>query len=98
MDRSWVYRVITYALITLAAFVMLVPSVAGFLGKDDQLPAFVKKHLQKKILLGLDLQSTRRSATRPTVWRPIWRTSSTRTRRSSRATCARIAPAATRSS
>jgi preprotein translocase subunit SecD len=56
MDRAWYYRVGTYALITVASAVLLVPSVAGWLGKDDRLPPFVKKYLQKKIQLGLDLQ------------------------------------------
>jgi preprotein translocase subunit SecD len=56
MDRDWYTRVTLYALITLAAVVLLVPTVAGWFGKDDQLPTFVKKHLQQKISLGLDLQ------------------------------------------
>ncbi len=56
MDRSWVTRVVSYALLSLAALVVLTPSVATWLGKDEQLPGFIKKHLQKKIELGLDLQ------------------------------------------
>ncbi len=56
MDRSWLTRVVTYALITLCALVSLTPTIGTWLGKDDLLPAFVKKHIQKKILLGLDLQ------------------------------------------
>ncbi|HXU73917.1 MAG TPA: protein translocase subunit SecD [Polyangia bacterium] len=56
MDRSWVYRVITYSLLTILALVLLTPSVASWLGKDDKLPAWMHKHLQKKIMLGLDLQ------------------------------------------
>jgi preprotein translocase subunit SecD len=56
MDRSWVYRVITYTLLTVVAVVFLTPSVAGWLGKDDQLPGWMHKHIQNKILLGLDLQ------------------------------------------
>src|ERR1700761_1593777 len=56
MDRSWVYRVITYLLITLAAVVVLTPTVATWYGKDDQLPGWMKKHIQKRIMLGLDLQ------------------------------------------
>jgi preprotein translocase subunit SecD len=56
MDRSWVYRVSLYFLITAAAAIMLVPSVATWMGKDDKLPAWVQKNLQKKIQLGLDLQ------------------------------------------
>jgi preprotein translocase subunit SecD len=56
MDRSWVYRVITYTLLTVVAVVFLTPSIATWLGKDDQLPGWMKKHIQKKIMLGLDLQ------------------------------------------
>ena len=56
MDRSWVYRVITYSLITLAAFVMLAPTAAVWFGKEDKLPAVLTKHVQKRIMLGLDLQ------------------------------------------
>jgi preprotein translocase subunit SecD len=56
MDRSWVYRVIAYTLLTVVAVVFLTPSIAGWLGKDDQLPNWMKKHIQKKIMLGLDLQ------------------------------------------
>jgi preprotein translocase subunit SecD len=56
MDRSWVYRVIVYTLLSLVAVVFLVPSVAGWYGKDEQLPGWMKKHLHNKIMLGLDLQ------------------------------------------
>jgi len=56
MDRSWVYRVITYSLITIAAFVMLAPTAAVWLGKEDKLPPIIAKHVQKRIMLGLDLQ------------------------------------------
>ncbi len=56
MDRSWFYRVVSYFLLTVAAVVFLTPSVAGWLGKDEQLPGWMKKHIQKKIMLGLDLQ------------------------------------------
>jgi len=56
MDRSWVYRVISYTLLTVVSIVFLTPSVAGWLGKDEALPGWMKKHIQKKILLGLDLQ------------------------------------------
>ncbi len=56
MDRAWFYRVSVYALLTLASFMVLVPTGATWLGKDEQLPGWVKKHLQKKIMLGLDLQ------------------------------------------
>jgi preprotein translocase subunit SecD len=56
MDRSWVYRVIAYTLLTAFAVVFLSPSVAGWLGKDEQLPSWLKKHVHNKIMLGLDLQ------------------------------------------
>src|SRR4051794_41357839 len=56
MERSWVYRVVFYTLLSAAAFVLLTPTVAEWMGKDDALPAWAKKHLQKKIMLGLDLQ------------------------------------------
>ncbi len=56
IDRSWVYRVIIYFLITAAAVVVLVPSVAGWFGKDEQVPAIIRNHFQKRIQLGLDLQ------------------------------------------
>ena len=42
MDRSWVYRVITYLLISLAAIVVLTPTVATWYGKDEQLPGWMK--------------------------------------------------------
>jgi preprotein translocase subunit SecD len=56
MDRSWVYRVITYSLITLAAFVFLAPTFAVWTGHEDKLPTWIKKHVDKRIMLGLDLQ------------------------------------------
>src|SRR6478609_4915103 len=54
MDRSWVYRVISYSLLTVVAVVFLTPSIAGWLGKEE--PEWMKKHIHNKILLGLDLQ------------------------------------------
>lgn len=56
MDRSWFTRVVTYSLITIVALVFLTPSVAGWLGKDDQLPGWLTKHVKNRIMLGLDLQ------------------------------------------
>ena len=56
MDRSWVYRVITYSLLTLVALVLLTPTVATWTGHDDRLPPWFKKHVDKRIMLGLDLQ------------------------------------------
>jgi preprotein translocase subunit SecD len=54
MDRSWVSRVVVYLLITATAGLFLVPTIYTWMGKDE--PEFFKKHLQKKIMLGLDLQ------------------------------------------
>src|SRR6202000_3186648 len=56
MDRSWVYRVITYSLLTLTAFVFLAPTIAAWTGHEDKLPTWIKKHVDKRIMLGLDLQ------------------------------------------
>ena len=56
MERSLLYRIVAYLLLTVAAVTVLVPSVAGWFGKDEQLPAWMQKHLTRKILLGLDLQ------------------------------------------
>src|SRR5438270_5202506 len=56
MDRNWVYRVITYLALTVVAVVVLTPSAAAIMGKDEALPGWMKKHLKNKIQLGLDLQ------------------------------------------
>jgi len=56
MERSWVYRVLLYAAITVASFVALAPSAATWFGKDDALPGWFKKTFTRKISLGLDLQ------------------------------------------
>ncbi len=56
MDRSWVYRVITYSILTLTAFVFLAPTFAAWTGHEDKLPTWIKKHVDKRIMLGLDLQ------------------------------------------
>ena len=56
MDRSWVYRVITYSLLTLAALVVLTPTVATWTGHEDRLPPWFTKHVNSRIMLGLDLQ------------------------------------------
>ena len=58
MERSLLYRAVAYTLLVVAAVVVLTPSVAGWLGKDDKLPAVFEKYVAKKakILLGLDLQ------------------------------------------
>ena len=56
MDRSWVYRVITYSLLTLVAFVVLTPTIATWLGKEDRLPAWMQEAPAEEDQLGLDLQ------------------------------------------
>src|SRR3954454_14170036 len=56
MDRGWVYRVISYFLLTVAAVVFLTPTIATWLGKDERLPGWFTKHIHNKIMLGLDLQ------------------------------------------
>ena len=56
MDRSWVYRVTLYSLITLLAFALLAPTFATWTGHEDCLPTWFKKHVDKRIMLGLDLQ------------------------------------------
>src|SRR5262245_55070014 len=54
VDRSLLYRSITYVLLTVVAFVLMVPTLAAWTGREE--PAWMRKHLQKKIMLGLDLQ------------------------------------------
>src|SRR5579872_965401 len=56
MERSWIYRVITYTLITVAAVVVLIPSAAEWTHRSEQLPPWYKKAFSRKIALGLDLQ------------------------------------------
>ncbi len=56
MERSWIYRVLAYTLITVASVVILIPSVADWTHKSNQLPAWFKKAVNRKIALGLDLQ------------------------------------------
>jgi preprotein translocase subunit SecD len=56
MDRSWVYRTTIYALLTMVALVLLTPTVASWTGKDDRLPPWFKKRVDKRIMVGLDLQ------------------------------------------
>ena len=56
MERSWIYRVVTYALITVLSVVVLVPSVADWTGRGEKLPGWFTKTFNRKIALGLDLQ------------------------------------------
>src|SRR5260370_33969917 len=56
MERSLLYRVLLYLLITLVGIGALAPSAATWFNKEDVLPGWYKKHINRKILLGLDLQ------------------------------------------
>src|SRR5579862_5340007 len=56
MERSWFYRVLFYAFLTLIALVFLAPSAATWFGREDKVPTWMKKHVNNKIQLGLDLQ------------------------------------------
>src|SRR3954451_11803193 len=56
MDRSWVYRTTLYALLTLVALVLLAPTISAWTGHEDRLPPWFKKHVDKRIMIGLDLQ------------------------------------------
>ncbi|MSP63526.1 MAG: protein translocase subunit SecD [Myxococcales bacterium] len=56
MERSWTYRVVIYLMLTVLAAIGLTPSLAGWFGQEDSLPPWFKKHVTRKILLGLDLQ------------------------------------------
>src|SRR5580658_1888546 len=56
MERSWIYRVIAYSLITVFFVVVLIPSVADWTGQADKLPPWFKSTFTRKISLGLDLQ------------------------------------------
>ena len=52
MERSWWWKGALYGLITVLAVLYLIPTVVP----EDRQPAFIKRHFQKKIQLGLDLQ------------------------------------------
>jgi preprotein translocase subunit SecD len=52
MERSWWWKAALYGLITVIAVLYLVPTVVP----EDKQPEFIKKHFQKRIQLGLDLQ------------------------------------------
>src|SRR4051794_1929997 len=68
MERSWYYRVVLYSLLTLLAFVVLLPTATSWRcsGKKDvsesvrceeeTLPAWFRNHVQRKVQPGLDLQ------------------------------------------
>jgi len=56
MERSWLYRILLYLGISIAAVVVLTPSAAIWFNKDAALPGWFKRTFVRKILLGLDLQ------------------------------------------
>jgi len=52
MERSWWWKAALYGLVTVIAVLYLIPTVVP----EDKQPAFIQKHFQKRIQLGLDLQ------------------------------------------
>jgi preprotein translocase subunit SecD len=52
MERSWWWKAALYGFVTVLAVLYLVPTVVP----EDKQPTFIKKHFQKRIQLGLDLQ------------------------------------------
>jgi preprotein translocase subunit SecD len=52
MERSWWWKAALYGFVTVVAVLYLIPTVVP----EDKQPAFVQKHFQKRIQLGLDLQ------------------------------------------
>ena len=52
MERSWWWKAALYGFVTVVAVLYLIPTVVP----DDKQPAFIQKHFQKRIQLGLDLQ------------------------------------------
>src|SRR3954468_9206625 len=52
MERSWWWKAALYGFVTVVAVLYLIPTVVP----EDKQPAFIQKHFQKRIQLGLDLQ------------------------------------------
>jgi preprotein translocase subunit SecD len=52
MERSWWWKAALYGSVTVLAVLYLIPTVVP----EDKQPAFIQKHFQKRIQLGLDLQ------------------------------------------
>jgi preprotein translocase subunit SecD len=52
MERSWWWKAALYGVVTVLAVLYLIPTVVP----EDKQPDFIKKHFQKRIQLGLDLQ------------------------------------------
>src|SRR4051794_25379053 len=56
MERSWLYRILLYLGVTVAAVVILTPTTATWFNKDASVPTWFKNHVTRRIMLGLDLQ------------------------------------------
>src|SRR3954470_24694079 len=52
MERSWWWKFVLYGALVVLAGLYLIPTVVP----EQKQPAFIKKHFQKRIQLGLDLQ------------------------------------------
>ena len=52
MERSWWWKAALYGVVTVLAVVYLIPTVVP----EEKQPDFIKRHVQKRIQLGLDLQ------------------------------------------
>ena len=52
MERSWWWKAALYGVVTVLAVLYLIPTVVP----ESKQPAFIKKHFDKRIQLGLDLQ------------------------------------------
>jgi preprotein translocase subunit SecD len=52
MERSWWWKAALYGVVTVLAVLYLIPTVVP----EDKQPDFIKRHFQKRIQLGLDLQ------------------------------------------
>ena len=52
MERGWWWKAALYGVVTVLAVLYLVPTVVP----EEKQPAFIQKHFQKRIQLGLDLQ------------------------------------------
>src|SRR5215471_20824040 len=52
MERSWWWKAALYGVVTVIAVLYLIPTVVP----ESKQPAFIQKHFDKRIQLGLDLQ------------------------------------------
>lgn len=60
MGRSWKYRVLAYLVLIVVAGVSLVPSVADWLHRSNQVPQWFTKRYNRKIVPGTDLRGGKR--------------------------------------